>query len=97
MARRRRMINSRPSETNGIPVRQCTPVERDIINETANRKKAMIKKLTSYLDYSMFAELALVLFAIIFVAVIIRTLLTRSDETRRQANIVLGDKWENKS
>jgi ABC-type phosphate transport system permease subunit len=57
----------------------------------------MIKKLTSYLDYSMFAELALVLFAIIFIVVVIRTLMTRSDETRRQANIVLGDKWEQKS
>lgn len=54
----------------------------------------MIKKLTSYLDYSMFAELALVLFAIIFIVVVIRTLMTRSEETRRQANIVLGDKWE---
>ena len=54
----------------------------------------MIKKLTSYLDYSMFAEWALVLFAIIFVVVVIRTLMTRSDETRQQANIVLGDKWE---
>lgn len=56
----------------------------------------MIKKLTSYLDYAMFAELALVLFAIIFIVVVIRTLMTRSDETRRQANIVLGDTRENK-
>jgi len=57
----------------------------------------MIKTLTSYLNYAMFAEFALVLFAIIFVVVVIRTLMTRSDETRRHANIVLGDKWEQKS
>jgi len=57
----------------------------------------MIKKLTSFLDYSLFAECALVLFAIIFIVVVIRTLMTRSDETQRQANIVLGDKREQKS
>ena len=57
----------------------------------------MIKKLTSYLDYAMFAELALVLFALIFIVVVIRTLMTRSDETRRQANIVLRDNGDKPS
>ena len=55
----------------------------------------MIKQLIKYIDYSMFAELALVAFAIIFVVVVIRTLLTRSDITKQQANIVLGDNTEN--
>ncbi len=54
----------------------------------------MIKQLTSYLNYSIFAELALLLFAVIFVAVVIRTLLTRSEITQEQARIVLGDKTE---
>ncbi len=54
----------------------------------------MIKQLTSYLNYSIFAELALLLFAAIFVAVVIRTLLTRSEITQEQAKIVLGDKTE---
>ncbi len=57
----------------------------------------MIKRLTSYLDYSTFAELALLLFACIFVAVVIRTLMTRSDITERQAKIVLGDQTEKNS
>lgn len=54
----------------------------------------MIKKLTSFLDYSMFAELALLMFAAIFIAIVIRTLKTRSEITDHQANIVLGDKPE---
>ena len=55
----------------------------------------MIKKLTSYLDYSIFAELALLLFAIIFVAIVLQTLRTRREITEQQANIVLDDKTEN--
>ena len=54
----------------------------------------MIKQLVKHLDYSLFAELALVSFAIIFVAVVIRTLVMRSDVTRQHANIVLGDQTE---
>jgi hypothetical protein len=42
----------------------------------------------------MFAEIALVMFAAIFIAVVIRTLCTRSDITRQQAKIVLGDQPE---
>ena len=52
----------------------------------------MIKKLTSFLDYGLFAELALAIFAIVFIAIVIRTLLLKSETTRRQAAIVLGDK-----
>jgi hypothetical protein len=54
----------------------------------------MIKNLTNYLDYSVFAELSVVMFAIVFVSVVIRTLTTRSEITRQQADIVFGDKVE---
>jgi len=54
----------------------------------------MIKNLTSNLDYSMFAELSVVMFAIVFVSVVIRTLTTRGEITKRQANIVFGDSSE---
>lgn len=57
----------------------------------------MIKKLTEYLDYSLFAELALLMFAAIFIAVVIRTLKTRSDITNQHAKIVLGDQSEQSS
>ncbi|MEM9410696.1 MAG: hypothetical protein AAGA30_06255 [Planctomycetota bacterium] len=55
----------------------------------------MIKKLTSFLEYGVFAELSLAIFALVFIAVVIRTLLMRPEEIRRQAGIVLGD--ENRS
>ena len=55
----------------------------------------MIKKLTEFLNYSVFAEVALAMFLIIFVVIVIRTLMMRSDSTRQQANIVLDDKTEN--
>ena len=51
----------------------------------------MIKKLTEFLDYAAFAELALVIFALVFIAVVIRTLLTNKEITDRQSRIVLGD------
>lgn len=54
----------------------------------------MIKKLTSFLDYGFFAEIALAMFAAVFIAIVIRTLLTNGDETTRNAQIVLGDKGE---
>ena len=54
----------------------------------------MIKQLTEYLDYTLFAEFALVLFAFIFIAIVIRTLLLRSETTREQANIVFDDQTE---
>ena len=54
----------------------------------------MIKKLTSFLDYGLFAEIALAIFATVFIAVVIRTLFANSDETNRNAKIVLGDQEE---
>jgi hypothetical protein len=54
----------------------------------------MIKKLTSFLDYGVFAEIALAIFACVFIAIVIRTLMMRSETTTRQANIVLGDAEE---
>ena len=54
----------------------------------------MIKNLTSLLDYSMFAELAVAMFAIIFIAIVVRTLSVRNEITDQQARIVLGDRTE---
>lgn len=51
----------------------------------------MIKTLTSYLDYGLFAEISVVIFAAVFVAIVIRTLLTQSEITSRQASIVIGN------
>ena len=51
----------------------------------------MIKKLTSFLDYGVFAECALAIFAIVFVAVVVRTLMMNSTTTKEHASIVLGD------
>jgi len=54
----------------------------------------MIKKLTSFLDYGLFAEMALAIFAAVFVAIVIRTLMMKSETTAQQASIVLGDTME---
>lgn len=54
----------------------------------------MIKKLTSFLDYGMFAEAALTIFAVVFVAVVIRTLMMPKTETSQHAQIVLEDNKE---
>jgi hypothetical protein len=54
----------------------------------------MIKKLTSFLDYGLFAEAALTIFAVVFVAVVIRTLMMSKTETSRHAHIVLEDNKE---
>jgi hypothetical protein len=51
----------------------------------------MIKKLTSFLDYGIFAEGALAIFALVFVAIVIRTLMMKPDIIHEQATIVLGD------
>ncbi len=55
----------------------------------------MIKKLIGELDYSSFAEIALVLFAIVFLMVVVRTLFTRGEITRHQAHLVLGEAPDN--
>lgn len=57
---------------------------------------SMIQKLTSFLNYGTFAEIALLIFALVFVAVVIRTLMTTKDISRRNAQIVL-DEAEEKS
>ena len=57
----------------------------------------MIKKLTSYLDYSIFAELSLLMFGAIFIAIVVRTLMMRGDQMHQQSEIVLGDEQENQS
>ena len=54
----------------------------------------MIKKLTSFLDYGFFAELALVIFALVFLAIVIRTLLLRGEVANKNARIVLQDNEE---
>jgi hypothetical protein len=54
----------------------------------------MIKQVLNQIDISLYAELALVLFSLVFIAVVIRTLLTKSEITDQQAKIVLGDNVE---
>lgn len=51
----------------------------------------MIKKLTGFLEYGTFAEIALLIFAFVFIAVVIRTLLTQKEITSRNARIVLEE------
>lgn len=51
----------------------------------------MIKELTTFLDYSLFAELALGIFTAVFVAITIRTLLIRKSHTQQYASIVLEE------
>jgi hypothetical protein len=54
----------------------------------------MIKQVLNQINISLYAELALVLFSLVFVAVVVRTLLTKSEITDQQAKIVLGDNVE---
>jgi hypothetical protein len=54
----------------------------------------MIKQVLEYINVSLFAEIALLIFAITFIAIVLRTLMTRSEITKKQANIVLGDQAE---
>ncbi|MFK7769153.1 MAG: hypothetical protein AB8B55_18170 [Mariniblastus sp.] len=56
----------------------------------------MIKNLTSYLDYGIFAEIALAIFAAVFIAIVIRTLMTRRDVSEQNARIVLGEHLKGK-
>ncbi len=57
----------------------------------------MIKQLVHQLDFTVCAEIAVTLFAIVFAAVVIRTLLTRKAITDQQSRIVLGDGTEETS
>ncbi len=54
----------------------------------------MIKKLLSALDYGLFAEIALVMFAVVFVAIVVRTLFMKREDTKQQAEIVLDEQPE---
>ena len=51
----------------------------------------MIKNLTEFLDYGFFAEVALLIFALVFIAIVIRTLLVRKEVSKQCASIVLND------
>jgi hypothetical protein len=57
----------------------------------------MIKQVLNQMDISWYAEAALMLFAMVFVAVVLRTLFTKSEITDRQARIVLGETPEEQS
>lgn len=54
----------------------------------------MIKMLTSFLGYGAYAEIALVIFAVVFIAIVVRTLRMKSEATKQLANIVLDDLQE---
>jgi hypothetical protein len=54
----------------------------------------VVRELMKYLDASFCAEAALVLFLIVFFAVTLRALLTRSYLVREQAAIPLSDGQE---
>ena len=54
----------------------------------------MIKLVLDQFNASWFAEAALLMFAIVFIAIVMRTLLTRNEVTNQQAKIVLGDQTE---
>lgn len=54
----------------------------------------MIKQVLNQIDISLYAELALVLFSMVFVAVVVKTLMTKSEITNQQARIVLGENSE---
>ena len=57
----------------------------------------MIKQLMDHLDYGVFAEVALLIFATVFVAIVIRTLATRSETLEYQSRIVLDENTETRS
>ena len=51
----------------------------------------MIKKLTSFLEYGIFAETALAIFVVVFIAILIHTLMLRREVSEEHASIVLRD------
>jgi len=55
----------------------------------------MIKHVLNQFNAALFAEIALVIFAMAFLAVVIKTLFTKKEITDDQAKIVLGDNQEN--
>lgn len=55
----------------------------------------MIKNLIELLDYGFFAEIALAIFATVFVAIVVRTLLAKKELMQQQSNIVFDEPNEN--
>lgn len=55
----------------------------------------MIKYVLNQFNAAVFAEIALIIFALAFLAVVVKTLLTKPEITDEQAKIVLGDQQEN--
>ena len=53
--------------------------------------RSMLKDVVSWLDYSVFDEIALVLFAICFLAIVIRALMLKRETTDRLGSIPLTD------
>ncbi len=51
----------------------------------------MIKHVLNQFNAAIFAEISLLIFAAVFVAVVIRTLMTKSETANHQANVVLDD------
>lgn len=51
----------------------------------------MIKEVLASTDLSVWAEVSLLMFAAVFIAVTVRTLMTDRDTTGRHANIVMDD------
>ncbi len=54
----------------------------------------MIKQILTQMNLSYFAEAALVLFAIVFVAIAVRTLLSSTAVAEQQSRIVLDEQPE---
>ncbi len=57
----------------------------------------MIRDVVSYLDYSICANISLVIFVVVFVAVSLRALLTSGAAAKRMASIPLDDATLEKS
>lgn len=51
----------------------------------------MIKHVLNQFNAAIFAEISLLIFAAVFVAVVIRTLMTKSETANHHANVVLDD------
>ncbi len=54
----------------------------------------MIRDVLGSLDYSLCAEISLVLFLMVFIAVSLRTLMTNRHSTSACAELPLQDNWE---
>ncbi len=57
----------------------------------------MIDRIAQLLDYTVCAEIALVMFAAVFVVILVRTLRTSRAASSRQARLPLDDGTQRKS